>query len=86
MNIQPLRNNILIDIHKVENAAGIIYANKDEEKVEKATVIAIGNHVSSVEVGDVIFFKNYATDSIGEYHIIEEDEVKAIEHETHTQH
>jgi len=79
--IKPLKDNLIIQIHKIpENA--MIMVDEKEGEMEKATVMAIGPEVQEVKVGDVIYFKNYETDTIldgqEKYVIIKEEAIKAI--------
>lgn len=80
--IKPVRNNILIQIHKAENSEGFEFVDDSEGNIEKATVLAIGPHVKDVKVKDVVYFKTYAVDTIedGEtkHHLITSEDVKAI--------
>lgn len=82
--IKPLKDNIIIKVHKIPETA-IIMADDRESEMEKATVVAIGEEVQNVKEGDVIYFKNYETDSIvdgkNKYVIIKEESVKALYHE-----
>jgi len=79
-DITPLRNNLVIEPHKMHNDSGIVFT--DEEKVERATVLAVGPDVVGIVPGDTIYYKNYALDTIvdGEttYTLIEDTEVKAL--------
>lgn len=79
--IHPLRDNILIEIHKIaENA--MLMVDENESKIEKATVLDIGSEVELVRPGDEIIFKNYELDTIEiegqKYNFISEESVKAI--------
>lgn len=79
--IRPLKKNILIEVMKIDQTAMILVDEK-EALMEKATIVSVGEEVENLKAGDVIFFKNYETDSIiddkDEYVLISEDGVKAI--------
>lgn len=81
--IIPLKDNLVIEIHKIAETAMLMVDSKEGE-MEKATVIACGNDVVDIKVGDVIYFKNYETDTIldgdEKFVIIKEESVKALCH------
>lgn len=64
--ITPLGNNIQITIEKEETitSSGIIIAGKESEKLERSTVLAIGEDVTRVRVGDVVLYKSYTSDTM----------------------
>jgi len=79
--IKPLKNNVLIDIHRIVETA-LQMVDDEEAKVEKATVLDIGDEVTLVSKGDIIYFKKYNLDSIidGEetYYLIPDEDIKAV--------
>lgn len=81
--ITPLFNLIQIEIAEAETvtASGIILDTK-AEKLEKATVVAVGDDVVRVKTGDTILFKSYTSDAITidgkEVAFIKEDDVLAL--------
>jgi len=79
--VKPLRNNILIDLHKIADSA-ISMVDESEAQIEKATVLDIGDEVTLVKKGDIILYKKYNLDQFEidgiTYYMIPEDDVKAI--------
>lgn len=61
MNFKPLGERVLVERTEVENktASGIIIPDNAKEKPQSAKVIAIGNKVEDVKVGDTIVFEQY---------------------------
>lgn len=77
--IRPIGNNILIKIHKIENKTGIVLPDEVSERLiqEKAEVLAIGEKVKCVSVGQYVLFKSWAIDCVKigkEEHIFLKDE------------
>ena len=56
--IKPLWNNVLIEVKEMKTKSGLILSTQDK-KMEKGTVIAVGQWVKSVKKGDVVFFKSF---------------------------
>jgi co-chaperonin GroES (HSP10) len=81
MNIKPVKNNILIELHEIPQTAVRMINDKDTN-IERATVLDVGDEVAQVVPGNVIVFKNYEMDTIElegkKYHFITEDAIKAI--------
>lgn len=79
--LKPLKSNVLIDIHTMDNSA-IIMVDDNEAKLEQATVISIGEQVDTVKVGDVIAFKAYNLDTLDldgtQYNLIPCEDIKGI--------
>lgn len=79
--IKPLFDNVLIKQFEI-NQSVLVMVDPNAAKVEKAIVLAIGEEVSQIEVGDIIYFKDYAKDVIiednEEYILIPEREIKGI--------
>ena len=79
--IKPIGANILIEVH-TSGYAAYERVNKSDSLIEKATIVAIGEEVQNLKVGDVIYFKDYETDKILEgnetYVIIQEENIKAL--------
>lgn len=81
--ITPLGNNIQITIEKAETvtSSGIILARENTEKLERSTVLAIGEDVTRVHVGDVVLYKSYTSDTMSidgeDVAFIKEDDVLA---------
>lgn len=79
--IKPLTKYCLIDIHKIpENA--MLMVDENEAKLEKATVIDVGDEVTEVKKDDIIIFKNYNLDTVDidgtKYNLIPEEDIKGI--------
>lgn len=63
MNFQPIGDRVLVKVQEVETktASGIIIPdNASQEKPTIAEVIAIGDEVEHIEVGDKIIYAKYA--------------------------
>ncbi len=63
MNFKPLGDRVLLKVQEAETktASGIIIPdNASKEKPTQAEVIAIGNDVEHVAVGDKVIFSQYA--------------------------
>jgi len=80
MKIKPTPKMVLIktDLVKQEDKDGfVIHHTGDGTMPEKAEVIAIGDKVTNVKVGDKILFKGYAMTEVHidrdtKYHFIDE--------------
>lgn len=61
MNFKPLGERVLVERTEVENktASGIIIPDNAKEKPQTAKVVAIGNKIEDVKVGDTIVFEQY---------------------------
>jgi len=61
MNFKPLGERVLVERTEVENktASGIIIPDNAKEKPQTAKVVAVGDKVDDVRVGDTIMFEQY---------------------------
>jgi len=61
MNFKPLGERVLVERTEVENktASGIIIPDNAKEKPQTAKVVAIGDKVEDIRVGDTIMFEQY---------------------------
>jgi len=61
MNFKPLGERVLVERTEVENktASGIIIPDNAKEKPQTAKVVAVGDKVEDVRVGDTIMFEQY---------------------------
>lgn len=61
MNFKPLGERVLVKRIEVENktASGIYIPDNAKEKPQTAEVVAIGNKVEDIKVGDAIVFEQY---------------------------
>lgn len=61
MNFKPLGERVLVERTEVENktASGIIIPDNAKEKPQTAKVVAIGNKIEDLKVGDTIVFEEY---------------------------
>jgi len=83
MNFKPLGDRVLLKVQEVETktASGIIIPdNASKEKPTQAKVVAIGNDVEHVAVGDQVIFSQYARSATvtidnTEYIIMETSEI-----------
>lgn len=66
--ITPLFNNIQITIEKettkTATSSGIILLEKESEKLERSTVLAVGPDTCRIQVGDVVLYKSYSSDTM----------------------
>jgi chaperonin GroES len=82
--IYPLFTQLQIIIEKAETmtSSGIILAGKEDEKLERATVVTVGPDVMAIKPGDTILFKAYSSDNImldgQEIAFVKEEDVLAI--------
>lgn len=85
MKIQPLNNNLLVEVLKVEKTrSGIIIASDSDLKYEKARVIAFDQSLKdTIKKDSIVYFKMYTLSSIDidgkEYNFIKFDDVLGIE-------
>lgn len=63
MTIQPVKNNILFTFFKEDKKKGI-GASKNQARLGKGTVLAIGDSVKEYAPGDVILFNLYSAKEI----------------------
>jgi len=61
MNFKPLGERVLVERTEIENktASGIIIPDNAKEKPQTAKVVAIGDKVEDVRVGDTVMFEQY---------------------------
>ena len=61
MNFKPLGERVLVKRTEVENktASGIYIPDNAKEKPHTAEVVAVGNKVEDVKVGDTVVFEQY---------------------------
>lgn len=84
MNFQPLGNRVLIKqaVEESTTASGIILPDSSKEKPKTGEVLAIGNGVEQIKIGDTIVFGKYAGRGITldkeEYLILDMDDVQGI--------
>jgi len=82
MKIQPLNNNVLIEITKQEKTKSGIYLDVRSDLIlEEAKVIAVPKG-SQVKKGDTIFFKAFAMDTVETdgkvFHFLREDQILGV--------
>ncbi len=85
--LKPLHDNVVLEREAPEETtkSGIILSSKDQEKPKTAKVVAVGpgkdDEPLSVDVGDTVVFKSYATTDVEfdekEYLIIKEEDILA---------
>ncbi len=89
MNIKPLGQRILVEIHEAETktASGIIIPDSAKEKQQKANVLAVSKEITDDEknelkTGDTILFAKYSGTAINvdsnEYLMLNVEDVLAI--------
>ena len=87
----PLGDRVLLDIEEeaAVTSTGFILPEKKDNKLERATVIALGDEcVGKVAVGDKVVIKGYSYDTITldskEYSFAKEEDILAIWNTTTT--
>jgi len=79
--IKPILKNILIQPH-TDGFTAVQQVDEKSALIEKATVLAVGDEVTLVKEGDIIYFKDYETDTLLEnnqkYVLINEEAIKAL--------
>ncbi|MBD3791888.1 MAG: co-chaperone GroES [Campylobacterales bacterium] len=84
MNFKPLGDRLLVErVEEVSTtASGIIIPDNAKDKPSQGTVIAIGNDVEEINVGDTIVFGKYSGTEITidskEYLIMEQSDALGI--------
>lgn len=84
MNIQPLVTNILVKSLEPEKvtAGGILIPDTAEEKPEMGKVLAVGEKVSFVKVGNTVMYKKWGGNEVKldgeELMLILEEDILAI--------
>lgn len=84
--IQPLGTRVLVNPEITDGEqiiAGIIIPDSaSKEKPESGSVVAVGEGVKHVAIGDKVLFSKYGFDEVKledeEYYIIKEDSVLAV--------
>jgi co-chaperonin GroES (HSP10) len=83
MNIIPLKANVIIERIKKDEmtAGGIVLPGGDRDEADRATVIAIGPEVTSVQVGDEVLVNWNKTSGFGEdkFRVAEEEIIGIFE-------
>lgn len=88
MNIRPLVDRVFIKKIKTDKVGNLYIAESSKDKSVKGEVIAVGpfekNELIKIEVGDIVFFPNWAgtivsSDSEGEYIIVKAEEILGVE-------
>jgi len=82
--IQPLRDLVLIkpDETVKQTASGILLNEEWKSHPMTGEVVAIGDTVTRVKVGDRIVFERYATRTVDEYRLCKEGCIFALINET----
>ncbi len=86
MKIKPLKNYVLIKLHKKEKTtkSGIFIPDRvnNKENNRKGEVIEIGNKVlEDIKIGDIVIFSLSALiteDDIDSYYIVREEDILAV--------
>jgi len=82
--LKPLGHKIVVERTQAveKTAGGIVIPDTAKEKPEQGKVIAVGQDVEEIKVGDVIVFGNFAATEVKvdgkEYLIVCEKEVLAV--------
>lgn len=83
--IQPIGKRVLVTPVSAEEKtkSGIIIPDTArKEKPERGTVVAIGEKIDGVTVGDTIVFSKYGYDEIKidgiEYYVVKHDDIVAV--------
>lgn len=84
MTVKPLGERVLVKTDKAEEktASGLFIPQTSQEKTQFASVIAVGNDVKSVKVGDKILHDKYAGTALKldneDYLILKEEDILAV--------
>lgn len=84
MNIKPLGERVLVKMEQLQEktASGIIIPQTAQEKTQIANVVAVGEEVKNINVGDKILHDKYSGTSVKmdgcEYLILNIKDVLAI--------
>lgn len=63
--IKPLADNVLIEpIEETTTSSGIIIPDTMKEKPEKGKVLAVGEFVDGIEIGDVVLFQKWMGEDV----------------------
>jgi co-chaperonin GroES (HSP10) len=76
--IKPLKKNIIIKTVKEENTTSFGLILEDKTNTPKAEVLAIGNLVENVQVGDTIVPDWRKVKASGEFMVVLEDDIMLI--------
>lgn len=84
MNFQPLGNRVLVE--RVEDAqttaSGIIIPDNAKEKPSQGKIVAVGDDVEAISVGDTVVFGKYSGNDITldgtDYLIMDADDIFGI--------
>jgi len=83
MSIRPLKANVIIERIKKDEmtAGGIVLPGGDRDEADRATVIAVGPEVTSVQVGDEVLANWNKTSAFGEnkFRVAEEEIIGIFE-------
>jgi len=83
VKIQPLPDYIVAQPESAETktTSGILLTENAQEKPKVAKVLAIGNNVKQLKIGDRIIYKSYSTTDLklglDEYILVKEEDVLA---------
>jgi chaperonin GroES len=83
VSVQPLADYVVAQTEDAaaKTASGLYLPEKAAEKPQIAKVLAIGNQVKHVKVGDRILYKNYSTTDVRvssvDYSLIKEEDILA---------
>jgi chaperonin GroES len=84
MNFQPLGNRVLVERveDKQTTASGIIIPDNAKEKPSQGKIVAVGNDVEAIAVGDSVVFGKYSGNDIAlegkDYLIMDADDIFGI--------
>jgi len=77
-----LRDLLLIKAIRPEGTNGLVDPHSYEDKPEFGTVIAVGDEVKDIKVGDVVRFGKYSTENIRtkgqDYFIVHSEDLSAV--------
>ena len=84
MRIKPLADKIFVEFFREKEVTkgGIIIPDKHRERLHEGKVLAIGNKVKDVKIGDIILFDKFVGTEINvedkQYLIFKEEYILAI--------
>lgn len=83
VNIQPLADYVVAQAEEAQakTASGLYLTETAQEKPKTAKVVAVGQAVGEIKVGDRIIYKSYSTTDVKvgsvEYILVKEEDILA---------
>lgn len=84
MKLKPIHDRVAVQIHDAvkQTASGLYIPDTATDAIVQGTVIAVGNDVEDVSIGDVVAFNKSSGQTVKldeeENHVIKEEEIIAV--------